>query len=351
MFSFSKAGRDMIGFNPIWILLIGCVITGITFPMVFLGDTLANYLRFWLMNSVFGFIYAGILTFGNVYIFFKCKENSSKREMTRNTKRFFQVALYHLIFTAIVSTILGILSSFGTQSELTGEVLLRNVIGSILFATIFILFFEFVYYMHALNNAEKKHEQLKRENAESQLEILKNQIKPHFLFNSLNTLISLIPENPDEAISYVQRLSTVYRYILEIKDKKLIPLHEELKCVINYVEMLQIRFGEKLIFDVDKSTFDKSDHIVPLSLQLLIENAVKHNIVSDKRPLSIKIKKGKNNKLIISNNLQMKMQKMPSTGTGLANIKSRYSLLAHDEVEIIQTADNFSVSLPLILVS
>ena len=183
---------------------------------------------------------------------------------------------------------------------------------------------------------------------EKVMEILKNQVKPHFLFNSLNTVISIIPDEPDKAIDYVQRLSKVYRYILEIKDKKLIPIYEELDCIKDYAYMLKIRFGNNLQFDIDEKSIDINQHIVPLSVQLLVENAVKHNIISNKRPLKITIHKGQNGSLLVSNNLQPKVQKMPSTGTGLVNIRERYHLLTDHQVDIIQTQNTFTVSIPLI---
>jgi len=211
--------------------------------------------------------------------------------------------------------------------------------------------FESFYYMHQLRKSEKREEILKRQNVESQMEILKNQVKPHFLFNSLNTVISVIPDEPDKAIDYIQRLSKVYRYILEIKDQKLIPLSEELDCIKDYVHMLQIRFGENLKFELSEENINEDKHIVPLSLQLLVENAVKHNIISNKKPLKINIQKGKNGSLLVSNNLQPKVQKMPSTGTGLENIKSRYEMLTDQNVDIIQTQEQFTVSIPLIEVA
>jgi len=179
---------------------------------------------------------------------------------------------------------------------------------------------------------------------------LKNQIKPHFLFNSLNTLATLIPEDSEQSVRYVESLAKVYRYILEIKDKKLISLHEELECIQAYLFMLQIRFGDNLKVQINESGLENKHHIVPLSLQLLIENAMKHNIISNKKPLFIDIEKGKNSNLIISNNLQKKEQMMPSTGIGLDNINKRYQMISQQEIDVIVTDSKFSVSIPLISV-
>jgi len=207
-----------------------------------------------------------------------------------------------------------------------------------------------IHLFNLLKKSIAEKEQLEKANVQSQLEILKNQIKPHFLFNSLNTLATLIPEDSEQSVKYVESLAKVYRYILEIKDKKLISLHEELDCIQAYLFMLQIRFGDNLKVHINENGLDHHHHIVPLSLQLLIENAMKHNIISNKKPLFIDIERGKNSNLIISNNLQKKEQMMPSTGIGLDNINKRYQMISHKEIDVIVTDSKFSVSIPLISV-
>lgn len=201
-----------------------------------------------------------------------------------------------------------------------------------------------------LKSSIAEQERLEKANAQSQLEILKNQIKPHFLFNSLNTLASIIPEEPDQSVQYVESLAKVYRYILEIKDKKIIPLAEEMKCIDAYIFMLQKRFGDNLTVHINEKGLKENHHIVPLSLQLLIENAMKHNVVSNKKPLRIEIYKGENENLLISNNLQRKNDVSESTGIGLENINKRYKIISDRSIDIIITEKKFTVSLPLILV-
>lgn len=351
MSSWIKKSEDLVGFNPMKFLLISCLITGLSFPFVFLNTTFKQFLYQPFMIGSFGIVYALILTFGNWYIASRAKiaQESGKKE--DRVKQIFKTSLLHLVYTTIISATLGILGTTGLDGSLDIEYIFRHIVGASIYAGIIIILYESLYYMHQLNKAEQREEQLKRQNAESQLEILKNQVKPHFLFNSLNTVISIIPDEPDKAIDYVQRLSKVYRYILEIKDKKLIPIHEELDCIKDYIFMLNIRFGNNLVFELNETSLKKEFHIVPLSLQLLIENAVKHNIISNKRPLKISIRKGMNGSLLVSNNYQPKTQKMPSTGTGLNNIKDRYQLLSEQEMDIIQTQDKFTVSIPLIEVS
>lgn len=190
-------------------------------------------------------------------------------------------------------------------------------------------------------------EKLKRENVESQLEGLRSQVNPHFLFNSLNTLAYIIPEDPDRAVKFVQQLSKVYRYILEIRDKKLIPVREELKFLDSYLFLLKERFGENLIVDIEVPIEVYDEMIIPLSMQMLFENAIKHNIISKTKPLRIAVSLDEG-KIRVANNLQKKSQRTPSTQVGLQNIKNRYAFFTSQKVEVHANEHTFSVSLPLI---
>lgn len=156
---------------------------------------------------------------------------------------------------------------------------------------------------------------------------LKTQVNPHFLFNNLNTLCSIIPENPEQAVDFVQQLSKVYRHILEVKDEKSIPLKEEMAVLEAYAFLLKTRFGDNLEINMEVDPTKMEDMIVPLSLQLLMENAIKHNIVSQDKPLKIIVKVIDGN-LVVTNNLQKKNQIIESTGIGLTNIRNRYKLIA-----------------------
>lgn len=189
--------------------------------------------------------------------------------------------------------------------------------------------------------------QLKRANIESQLEGLKSQVNPHFLFNSLNTLTYIIPEDPDRAVHFVRQLSKVYRYILEIRDQQLISLAEELNFMKSYLFLLKERFGDNIC--IRKAIPDEflQDKIVPLSLQILLENCVKHNIISKQRPLEIDVFT-ENGYLIVRNTLQPKNQETSSTQIGLQNIRNRYAFFTDEEMIVQDDEGYFQVSLPLI---
>lgn len=191
-----------------------------------------------------------------------------------------------------------------------------------------------------------KESKLKREKIESQFEALKSQINPHFLFNSFNTLVAIIEENPHTAVNYVERLSDFYRSILQYRNKTVIPLAEELTMVNNYYFLLRERFGNNLQLHI--STKEKEAYVPPLSLQMLVENAIKHNIVSSFKPLTITIEQDDRGNLVVKNTLQPKRTRPKSTSFGLSSIVARYALLSDKRVSISKTETEFIVRLPLI---
>ena len=181
----------------------------------------------------------------------------------------------------------------------------------------------------------------------AKFESLKNQIDPHFLFNSLNVLTSLIGENPKQAERFTTKLSKVYRYVLEQRNKELIPLSEELMFARTYMELLQMRFEDGIQFEIPLESSNEELKIVPLSLQLLLENAVKHNVVSSNKPLKLRIFED-NGALIIENNTNPKEAIGKSTKVGLQNITDRYRLLTKRNVNITNDNKLFRVTLPLL---
>ncbi|MCE7055431.1 histidine kinase [Algoriphagus sp. AGSA1] len=190
---------------------------------------------------------------------------------------------------------------------------------------------------------------LRNEKLASQYQSLKDQLNPHFLFNSLNLLSNLVYEDADKSAEFIQKLSRIYRYVLEAQKEEVIELEREVDFATNYLELQKIRFEESLQFSVDIKV--KTGMIPPLSLQLLLENAIKHNIISEEKPLFIHIFKKKDD-LWISNTFQPRSsQNEPSTGVGLQNIKMRYQLLSDREIDVIQTEDEFLVKLPILELS
>jgi hypothetical protein len=181
----------------------------------------------------------------------------------------------------------------------------------------------------------------------ARFESLKNQLDPHFLFNSLNVLTSLIGENPHQAERFTTKLSKVYRYVLEQRNKDLVPIIEELNFAKVYMQLLGMRFEDAVKFNIPDTVSDNDLKIVPLSLQLLLENAVKHNVVSSYRPLTISIFE-ENHYLIIENNVNPKQAIGKSTKVGLQNIADRYGLITDKVVKIENNNKSFKVCLPLL---
>ena len=206
---------------------------------------------------------------------------------------------------------------------------------------------EAIYYYNQLRAAEREKEELTRINLHTQYDSLKQQVNPHFLFNSLNTLASLISIDAKKAETFVEEMSQVYRYLLQSNQEELVPLHTEVKFINSYLHLLQNRFGEALRVHIDIPEIYYQYKLPPLSLQLLVENAVKHNEVSGSNPLSIKMSIDQE-QIIVSNNLQKKLLRLPSPKIGLANIIAKYRLLGTKDAFIMETENEFIVGLPLI---
>ncbi|MEN1785166.1 MAG: 2TM domain-containing protein [Bacteroidota bacterium] len=202
-------------------------------------------------------------------------------------------------------------------------------------------------FYRALQERAVNEQKLIAGSASARFDALKNQLDPHFLFNSLNVLTSLIEEDPHQAQKFTTSLSKVYRYVLEQKNKDLVAVDEELSFAKTYVRLLKMRFEDSIVFDIPEAASSPEAKIVPLSLQLLLENAVKHNVVTDSKPLQIKVFEDKG-MLTVTNNLQEKQVVKKSSGVGLQNIRQRYSILTDREVHIEKTERDFSVHLPML---
>ena len=189
---------------------------------------------------------------------------------------------------------------------------------------------------------------LQKENLQSQFDVLKQQVNPHFLFNSLNVLTSLIRLEPELAEKFTEHLAKVYRYVLENKDNELVNLHTELNFLDAYIFLINIRFMEKVVVNINIPDEKKNYRIIPLAMQLLIENAIKHNAMSKKSPLVIDIYIDENNLLNVVNNLQEREAHMTSTGVGLKNIQNRYRLLNNSLPVFEKTVSHFRALIPLV---
>ncbi|WP_225034825.1 histidine kinase [Winogradskyella sp. SM1960] len=210
-----------------------------------------------------------------------------------------------------------------------------------------VIVFHIVYFYNRYQKNKIKEQKVIAGTASAKFDALKNQLDPHFLFNSLNVLTSLIEENPDNAQKFTTSLSKVYRYVLEQKNKELVTVDEELNFARTYMSLLKMRFEDSIIFEIPDKASNPESKVVPLSLQLLLENAVKHNMVTSSKPLHVKIYEDGNH-LVVMNNLQPKQIVKKSSGVGLENIKQRYQLLSNKKVHINQREKDFAVAIPML---
>ncbi|WP_324677080.1 sensor histidine kinase [Hymenobacter sp. GOD-10R] len=191
-------------------------------------------------------------------------------------------------------------------------------------------------------------QQLKQQHTDAQMKALQSQVNPHFLFNSLNTLSSLIDENPPQAITYVDELSSVYRYLLRASDRELTPLSVELSFIQSYFHLLKTRYDSSICPEIDVAEEHTNALVPPLTLQLLVENAVKHNRALPEEPLTIRIRTTAMGQLAVENNIQRRNVRVESNGVGLANIADKYCLLNQPAPLIEEVEGWFRVTLPLL---
>ncbi|WP_439554222.1 2TM domain-containing protein [Flavobacterium macrobrachii] len=222
-----------------------------------------------------------------------------------------------------------------------------NYIVASVFTFIVISIVHIIYLYKYYQENKLKEQKVIAGTANAKFESLKNQIDPHFLFNSLNVLSSLIEENPDNAQRFTTSLSKIYRYVLEQKDKELVPVEEELQFAKTYMNLLKMRFENSISYELPTDFDNLEAKVVPLSLQLLLENTIKHNVVSEQKPLHIKIYI-ENNYLIIENNLQKKEVLQDRKGVGLQNIVNRYALISERRVLVEETSEVFKVKIPIL---
>lgn len=192
-----------------------------------------------------------------------------------------------------------------------------------------------------------KSEELEKENTQIRFETLKNQLNPHFLFNSLNVLSSLIKNEPKKAQSFVDEFSSVYRYTLDVIENPLVELKEELDFARSFLYLQKIRFDDALIVDINVDAVKLKYLVPPLALQALLENCFKHNKVSSSSPLKIKIY-DKSDSIIVENNLQLKLKNIESKGIGLSNLIKRYELLGEEKPKFSVTGEKYIAEIPLI---
>lgn len=296
------------------------------------------------------FMYATVLTSLNAYFFYYLEIKYSWKENSKN--RLIIGALGSIILTMIGLVVL----RFVTLVVILGrplDLFLNDPSAAsyytfgLVITLIASLVFHAIFFYKALSEKKVVEQQIVAKTETAKYESLKSQIDPHFLFNSLNVLTSLIGENPAQAEKFTTKLSKVYRYVLEQKNKDLIDLDEELKFAKAYMDLLKMRFENAVTFQIPEKASNPDLKIIPLSLQLLLENTIKHNVVTSENPLTVVITE-ENGYLIITNNYNPKTSIEQGTKVGLKNIIDRYDLITLKKVSVEKKAEKFTVKLPLL---
>lgn len=308
--------------------------------------TFDNHLK---INFLYTMLYGMVLYYANAFLyiyldsFFASQKYSLKRVITGFSSSFaltlFVIFLLRIFEDVVVEN--NTLSAFFKEEKPS------NYIVPSIVSFVVLLGIHSLYFYKAYNENRVKEQKIIAGTANAKFESLKNQIDPHFLFNSLNVLSSLIEENPDNAQRFTTSLSKIYRYVLEQKDKELVSLEEELAFAKTYMNLLKMRFENSLFYEVPTTSINPEAKVVPLSLQLLLENTVKHNVVSEQRPLHIRIYV-EGDYLAVQNDYQKKEVLQERQGVGLQNIVNRYGIITNRKVLIIQNEKTFTVKIPLL---
>ncbi|KIO76921.1 histidine kinase [Pedobacter lusitanus] len=294
-----------------------------------------------VVDSSIAFLFSIAIWYFNIY-------RLPKFSGVRFTNRFFNLRLLYSILSGLMfmAILVGIHQLLFPEYNFQSMILMYEFRGILINLTIY-MFLYFLYQTYRNHKIEIELERVKADHVTAQFELLKQQVNPHFLFNSLNTLKSMVEIDDKHIPEFILNLSDFYRFTLEKRKQDVIPLAEELSILYSYIFLLKARFEDGICFDDRLSQDHASSLIPPFTLQLLVENCIKHNIVSLEQPLTISLYV-KDDLLHVENHLQLKMAAEPSTGMGLENICQRYEHLTHKKIEIEKKTDSFTVKLPLI---
>lgn len=346
-----KRNIPYLAFDDRKLLLLGIPILSFLVPFLFFGLDFKTYISYAHQEYFESLTFTTVFWLSNRYLIIQLrKKYSALNEML------IRIA-WHVLIVILSTPLINIIVSFlmkifYTQIKTTD--LFEPTLTQATLVTYFLIFsvtgfYDAIYFFHKYKEAILEKERIQKAHIQAQLDNLRNQINPHFLFNSLNTLMNLIPMNSKKAMNYLSKLSKFYRYTVSNREKPLVTLQTELDNVKIYTDLLKERFHNGI--DIDLLEMNNTNKlIVPLCLQLLIENAVKHNIVSKKKPLFITIKMVEEGTYIeVKNNIQKKIQKVNSTGMGLDNIRNRIAFFTNNPLRIEDKHDFFTVAVPLVI--
>ena len=347
MFLNKKQRLKYLGFHDHLFVIIGILLLGFSTLYIFnagIAQLTAVELLITLVASLL-FSAADWLVNRSILIFLRKRypslQNSVKRVSLLFVATMLMVILIDFIGIFVISMVVD-------QVKYVFWERAPSLVMIMFLTTMIMAIYEAIYFSVLLKKSVREEEQAKQTILQAELDALRNQVQPHFFFNSLNTLRDIIEQSPKEdARQFLDHLSVIYRYLLEAGNKHWITLEEELRFAEAYIKVQTERFGTNLKLNWNISSATKKQFIAPMSLQLLLENAIKHNVISRKKPLEIDVYSD-GDRLLVKNHIQKKSTQFPSTKMGLSNIEKRYELLTDRAVEILNDGQCFRVALPLL---
>jgi len=333
--------------NDKWLRLLGIPLVSITMHIVF--DGWPQEFSLPVVNGfLFGFCMTLLLWEGNRALFVLMRHSFPRYDQTAH--RLVVQTLSSIVFTFLATVLLNELHCLLFSVPLCEEGhLLGDFIVKLVPTILVTSFYESIYFFGEWKKNLQRSEALARAGIQSELETLRSQLDPHFLFNSLNTLAALIDDDNEPAHTYLEQLADVYRYVLVSRDKTTVPLREEMAFVEAYLYLNKTRFRDDLQVEQHISPAAYATNVAPLSLQMLVENAIKHNVISPENPLHVTLSTETGSSYVrVQNNVQPKTSLEQSTKVGLRNIINRYRLLSEHPVEVLREGGLFTVRVPLL---
>ncbi|GAA5021148.1 hypothetical protein GCM10011506_03310 [Marivirga lumbricoides] len=341
-----------LGFDDKWFTIIGILLLGLSTGFIFNAANVNLTTVEFVLTFIVSLFFSGCDWLINRLILIQLRK--AYPGLKDSAKRILFL-FFCITITVILVDFLGVSLISSVAENIGGNVQSGNfqertrTLVVIVFLTMMVMaIYEAIYFFVLLKKSVREEEQAKQAIIQAELDTLRNQVQPHFFFNTLNTLRDIIDQSPKEdARQFVDKLSDIYRFLLESGNSHLISLKAELKFAKAYIHIQSERFGEnlKLNWNIPPTLEDKM--IAPMSLQLLLENAIKHNVISRAKPLVIDVDIA-DDYIVVSNKIQKKSTQLPSTKMGLKNIEKRYTLISDRSIEVKNDGNYFLVSLPLL---
>ncbi|MFY0672778.1 MAG: histidine kinase [Bacteroidia bacterium] len=347
MFSNKEKRLKYLGFDDRWFLIIGVLVLCLSTVFIFNVDTAQLTTIELLITLLASLFYSTCDWLINRSILISLRK---KYPSLKQSRKRIVLLLLGTTITVVFVDFMGIklITFFAENVHYNFLERVRPLVVIVFLTAMVMAIYEAIYFFVLLKNSVREEEQAKQAIIQAQLDSLRNQAQPHFFFNTLNTLRDIIEQNSkNEAKLFVDKLSDIYRFLLESSSTNLVTLNAELKFAKAYIHVQSERFGEnlKVNWEIPESYYDKL--IAPMSLQLLLENAIKHNVVSRYKPLVVNVYLLQNS-IVVQNKIQKKSTQFPSTQMGLKNIQKRYSLITNKTVIIENNLEEFIVTLPLL---